>query len=222
MGYRWVIWDWNGTLLDDAWLSVEVINLLRAHRRLPLIDLHRYQEVFGFPLRDYCVRLGFAPGDFEALSAEFSRAYEGRRDECQLQPGARRVLEVVQRAGLGQAVLSAHQRPLLEQVVAHYRLREYFAAVKGLDNPYAEGKVELGRRLLEELACPGAQALLVGDTDHDFEVAQGMGVDCALFASGHQYLGRLERCGAPLVERLDQVLELLGIAPSARLATGSR
>ena len=31
--YRHVIWDWNGTLLDDAWLCVEVLNGLLARRR---------------------------------------------------------------------------------------------------------------------------------------------------------------------------------------------
>ena len=30
--YAHVIWDWNGTLLDDAWLCVDVMNgVLRAH-----------------------------------------------------------------------------------------------------------------------------------------------------------------------------------------------
>lgn len=211
MGYRFVIWDWNGTLLDDAWLSVEVINQLRRRRRMPLITRERYQEVFGFPLREYCARLGFPPQDFETLSAEFSQGYEARRFECELQPGAVQVLEAVQRAGIAQAVLSAYQQRFLEEIVAHYRLQGFFAAVGGLDNPYAQGKVERGRRLVEELCCRSAEVLLVGDTDHDYEVAQGLGVDCALFPSGHQHPRRLARCEARLVGSLAEVLEVLAL-----------
>ena len=209
MGYRRLIWDWNGTLLDDAWLSVEVMCQLRLSRGLPALDGLQYQELFGFPLQEYCVRLGFAPADFAALSAEFSHRYEARRLECSLQPGAAQVLEAVARAGLAQAVLSAYQQPLLTQIVAHYGLQPHFAAVAGLDNPYAEGKAVRGRRLLEELGWDPAQVVLVGDTDHDFEVAQALGVGCLLLPSGHQHARRLQGCGVPLVQRLEEVLEKL-------------
>lgn len=209
MGYRRLIWDWNGTLLDDAWLSVEVMCQLRQSRGLPPLDGQQYQELFGFPLQEYCVRLGFAPGDFAALSAEFSYLYEARRLECRLQPGAAQVLEAVAQAGLGQAVLSAYQQSLLTQIVVHYGLQPHFAVVAGLDNPYAEGKAARGRRLLEELGWEPDEVLLVGDTDHDHEVAQALGVGCVLFPSGHQHPRRLQERGAGLVRKLDEVLGLL-------------
>lgn len=209
MGYRRLVWDWNGTLLDDAWLSVEVMSQLRQSRGLAPLERGQYQELFGFPLQDYCVRLGFAPEDFAALSAEFSLAYEARRLECGLQPRARQVLAAAQAAGVPQAVLSAYQQPLLRQIVDHYGLGGYFAAVAGLDNPYAEGKAARGGRLLAELAWEAAEVLLVGDTDHDLEVARALGAGCVLFPSGHQHARRLRGRGAALVEDLDQVLALL-------------
>ena len=46
-----VIWDWNGTLVDDAWLCVEIINELLARRGLAPITPCKYSAVFGFPLR---------------------------------------------------------------------------------------------------------------------------------------------------------------------------
>ncbi len=211
MGYRRLIWDWNGTLLDDAWLSVQVMCRLRESRGLPPIDGAQYQELFGFPLQEYCVRLGFAPEEFPALSAEFSQFYEARRLECGLQPGAAQVLETVARAGLGQVVLSAYQQPFLTQIVAHYGLQPHFAAVAGLDNPYAEGKAARGKRLLADLGWVPEQVLLIGDTDHDSEVAQALGVDCVLFPSGHQHARRLQACGVPLVQGLGEVLGLLDL-----------
>jgi phosphoglycolate phosphatase len=61
----------------------------------------------------------------------------------------------------------------------------------GLDNIFAHSKAELGRAWLAELGLPPTQVLLVGDTLHDLEVAQHMGVDCVLVAAGHHPAARL-------------------------------
>src|SRR5258708_2287908 len=44
MRYRHVIWDWNGTLLDDTWLCVEVLNTLLPDTALPPITLGKYPD----------------------------------------------------------------------------------------------------------------------------------------------------------------------------------
>ena len=51
--YTHIIWDWNGTLLDDAWLCVDVMNGMLRERRLPTRTLDQYKEVFDFPVRNY-------------------------------------------------------------------------------------------------------------------------------------------------------------------------
>ena len=62
-----VIWDWNGTLLDDAWLCVDVMNGMLSKRGLPLITLEIYRNIFDFPVRDYYLKLGY---DFDNESFE--------------------------------------------------------------------------------------------------------------------------------------------------------
>ena len=57
--YTHVIWDWNGTLLDDNWLCVEVMNTLLSSRNLPLLTLERYRDIFDFPVKNYYEKLGF-------------------------------------------------------------------------------------------------------------------------------------------------------------------
>ena len=54
--YKHIIWDWNGTLLDDAWLCVDVINGVLSRRNMSTISLRQYQELFNFPVIDYYVR----------------------------------------------------------------------------------------------------------------------------------------------------------------------
>ena len=59
MKYKHIIWDWNGTLIDDAWLCVEILNNILEKRGLNAITIDDYREHFTFPVRDYYVKLGF-------------------------------------------------------------------------------------------------------------------------------------------------------------------
>ena len=107
--YKHIIWDWNGTLLDDAWLCVDVINGVLSRRNMSTISLRQYQELFNFPVIDYYVRLGFdfEKESFEIVGTEFIDNYEKRRHEVNLQKGAKAVLKSVREAELTQSLLSA-------------------------------------------------------------------------------------------------------------------
>jgi phosphoglycolate phosphatase len=214
--YRWVIWDWNGTLLDDAWLALETINELLGRRGLPLASPARYQEVFGFPLEGFCRRVGFdlAAETFEALSDQYGARYEERRLECRLRDRAREVLVALQRDGVRQSILSAYHQRTLEELVDHFGLTGVFDRVVGADNPYGERKVERGRRLLAEEGWPPREVVVIGDTLHDGEVARAMGVDCVLFPSGYQSAGRLQQGGHAVAADLSAAVALLGGPPS--------
>ena len=191
--YRHVIWDWNGTLLDDLDLCVDVMNGLLGRRGLPLLDRARYLRLFDFPVCDYYERLGFdfARDRFEKLSVEFISAYDTRRWDCQLQRNATTILESLQAAGVTQSVLSAYRQETLQEIVGHFGLTPYFKRILGLDNIYAHSKAELGRKWVTELGLPGNEILLIGDTLHDLDVAQAIGVDCVLVACGHHPEARL-------------------------------
>ena len=58
MKYKHIIWDWNGTLVDDTWLCVEIINKLLKKRNLKLVTIDDYKEKFMFPVREYYIELG--------------------------------------------------------------------------------------------------------------------------------------------------------------------
>ena len=48
-----IVWDWNGTLVNDAWLFVELMNEELKQRNLSLIDIEKYKEHFTFPVKQY-------------------------------------------------------------------------------------------------------------------------------------------------------------------------
>ena len=207
--YRHVVWDWNGTLIDDAWLCIEITNQLLAEGGLPAMAGADYRRLFGFPLKDYTVRLGFPAREFEAVSEAFIKSYEERRDECALQPGARRVLVAIQQGGLEQSILSAYKQSTLDEVVRQRGLMPFFARLNGVDNHFGQGKIDNGRRWLAAMGLPPGQVVLVGDTLHDVEVARSMEVNCLLVPGGHQSRARLRTGGVPLVADLAAVAQAI-------------
>ena len=206
--YDHVVWDWNGTLLDDVGLAVAVMNGMLGRRGMPLLTTESYRAVFDFPVRDYYVRLGFdlATESWDAVAAEFIGAYRARWRECGLQDGARAALAWVASAEVGQSLLSAAHQEMLEAHVAHYGVADRFERSLGVSNWNAMGKEVHGRRWMAEQAFEPSRVLLVGDTVHDREVAREMGVDCVLVAQGHQPRAKLERCGVPVYGSLGEML----------------
>jgi phosphoglycolate phosphatase len=202
--YRHIIWDWNGTLLDDLDLSIEVMNTLLARRDLPRLERARYHALFDFPVRRYYERLGFDPlqDSFEQLSVEFISGYDSQRLSALLHRGVGKILAAVRAAGLGQSILSAYRHETLHEIVAHFGLTAQFDHIAGLDNIHAHSKVALGRELVARLGLAPTEILLVGDTLHDLEVARDLGVACALIAGGHHPAERLRASGAAVYDDL--------------------
>ena len=207
MRHRHVIWDWNGTLFNDAGLCVDCMNTLLERRSLPLLTPARYRAVFDFPVIEYYRRLGFDfdREPFERLGTEFMVEYERRKYECGLQPNAVSVLEELAGAGLTQSVLSAYRQDTLEELLEHFEVRRFFTKVIGADDHYATGKVGQGLSWIRELNVDPGEVVLVGDTVHDFEVARAMGTACVLIPGGNHDRARLLSCGVPVLDGLREV-----------------
>lgn len=211
--YQHIIWDWNGTIIDDAWLCVDVMNGVLARRNMPTITLEKYQEVFDFPVINYYRRLGFdfEEEPFEVSGTEFIVNYEKRRHEISLHPGAKRTLEAVRGIGITQSLLSAYKQETLEELTNELNVRQFFINVVGLDDHYAHSKIESGKKWIAELGSRYDPEVILfgGDTVHDHEVAEAMGVDCILIAGGHHRRERLETCLVPVLDSLPEVVTLL-------------
>lgn len=213
MKYRHIIWDWNGTLWDDTWLCVEINNHMLQRRGLPEISADTYRDTLCFPVDRYYCQLGFDYDcdPYSTLAEEFIAEYERRRFECELQPGARELIQSLSERNMPQAVLSAYQHDTLLQAVDYFKLTHFFDDIIGLNDIYAAGKVKNGQRYISRQETDPDQVLFIGDTVHDFEVAEAMGVKSVLVANGHNSRPRLETCDVPVVDTLLDVRRHLGI-----------
>lgn len=207
-----VVWDWNGTLLDDLHCCVEVANRLLAEYGLPAIDgVRGYQAVFRFPIADYYADLGFdtSPGgNFVAAAHRYLELYGTASTRCGLHPGARESLAALHGAGVRQVVISAsHHDNLLKQITP-FGLDRWLDGAHGIEDIYAASKAGVARRWLEETGADPARVVFVGDSEHDFEIADALGARCVLFSRGHHARDHLARLGAPVVDDLAEVAVL--------------
>ncbi len=188
MGLKALIWDWNGTLLDDVDYAIGCMNRLLAARSMPAMSRARYRAIFTFPVETYYQRLGFNSDQepFSVLSREFIDHYYRQLDKPELHVGARELLAELADLGLVQCILSAMENePLLRQLHRH-DIGRYLTAVQGLDHIQANSKTAEGELLLQQLQLDHSQILFVGDTYHDLEVGRHLGLRVVLLTLGHQ------------------------------------
>lgn len=206
--FKGIIWDWNGTLLDDTYLAVAAMNGILGRRGLPVLSVDRYKEVFTFPVKEYYREIGFDfdREPFEIPAMEFIDHYNQKVWDSALHENAIRVLNHFKHRGISQYILSAMQQDTLTKCLDYYRISHFFEHVSGLDDHYANSKLETGREMLRKLHLEPRELLLIGDTVHDFEVASELGCSCVLISNGHQSYERLQGTGVPVIEDLLQLL----------------
>ena len=203
-----IIWDWNGTLLNDIDLCINSVNSLLKDRNLPLIDTKTYKEVFSFPVQEYYKTLGFdfEKEDFSVPAHQYIDFYYAGFDKCSLQKNAIEVLSYFRENGVRQFVLSAMEHEMLEKTLKLKGILHFFEGVAGLKDHYAVSKIEQGKQLIQDFKIDRAKTWLIGDTIHDFEVATELGIKCILIADGHQTSNRLEKTGGIVIDDLKQLV----------------
>jgi len=202
-----IIWDWNGTLLDDAEICVESINKMLTVRALPELSLVKYRDVFTFPVFDYYKEVGFdfSREPWEQVAMEFINLYLSALPSCGLTPFATKTLESFKLKGYRQAIISAMQHDALLKSVSELGISEYFDYIGGIGDHYGGGKIDNARNYFISAGLNRAQITLIGDTIHDSEVASELDCRCILIATGHQSYNRLLKTGLPVIKNLSEI-----------------
>lgn len=207
-----IFWDWNGTLIADVPLVVKVNNLVFAQHGYRDTDEEEYRRVFRFPVKDYYTALGVAEEDFPMIAREWNEQYVAQFDEATLAPDVPETLRRFKAAGFRQVIVSASQQAQLRAQVARFpELQGMFAEVLGLSDVYAASKVQLARDFLARDGVDPSDAVFLGDTAHDAEVARSIGCRCYLIAGGHQEDAVLAKAQVPVLRSLRELYPILGV-----------
>lgn len=207
---RLVLWDFNGTLLDDVHYAIGVRNRVFPRFGLPgMPTLEAYHAQFTFPVRLYYERAGVTEATFEAVANAWMAEYVRGCGEVPLFADVPAALDAFAAAGCRQAVLSASERAMLCGQLAQAGILERFDAVLGLSHIYATSKEAIGRDYLAQCGVAAEACAMLGDTLHDAEVARALGCRCVLVARGHQSREALATAGVPVAGDLAQAVRLL-------------
>lgn len=210
MKYTHILWDFNGTIIDDVATGIKSVNTLLKRRGLPTIDtLERYHSVFTFPITEYYINLGFDfdKDPFSEIAIEWTEQNEENIKKAPLHEGVIEALEFFKAKNMSQIILSATKRDMLINHIKGLEIYDYFDEFLGLDNIHAESKVAIGIEWMK--SNPDAFPLMIGDTTHDSEVAEKMGCDCVLVARGHQSRGTLLSTGRRVYSSLCEIIKEL-------------
>jgi len=188
-----VIWDWNGTLLNDLDLCFELTCVLLHENGLPQISKEHHRRHFGLPVASYYEHLGFdlERVPFKFFAEDFMRRYHERVRACSLFEGAQGLLSRLAEKKKRQSILSAAPEVELKELTRHFDIEHYFEFIFGLSDQYAASKIERGFQLISRWDVTHGDIILVGDTDHDLEVGRELGIEVLLLADGHQSYERL-------------------------------
>lgn len=190
-----IIWDWNGTLLDDMNACISSMNFLLEKRNISCVDYARYRNVFSFPVQKYYEKLGFdlETESFEKLSIEYISLYKEESKKSGLQIGAIEILDYFKKKNFRQIIISASEQDALEKQIKENKIYHYFNEILGLNNIYAKGKIEIAKNYFNNTQNNNwNECILIGDTYHDFEVSYALNCKCILVNNGHQNLSRFK------------------------------
>jgi phosphoglycolate phosphatase-like HAD superfamily hydrolase len=210
-----LVWDWNGTLLDDIHAVIAATNAAFAEIGHEPITLERYRELYCVPIPLFYERLmNRAPTDAEwlVLDASFHRHYTEQRVNCALTEGVEELLTQWALAGSSQSLLSMYGHDELVPVVRGYGIERHFVRVDGRTGPSGGSKALHMERHLTALAATGSisplRTVVIGDAVDDAVAAAHVGARAVLYTGGSHSRAGLEAVGVPVVDSLAEAVEV--------------
>ena len=211
MKYKYIIFDFNGTIIDDVDLCLSLLNEILELEELPLVSLEKYKNIFTFPIIEYYKRAGitFEKHSFKELSTWFVNKYQPLSFECSLYQGIVETITKLKQNGYKLILLSASQIDNLVEQTQKFGIAHLFDKILGIDNIEAKSKLEIARNYFKEHEINMRECLFVGDSTHDYEVGHSLGGDVVLISHGHQSKEVLSSCGVPIIDSIYQLEKYL-------------
>ncbi|MER6593457.1 HAD hydrolase-like protein [Micromonospora purpureochromogenes] len=204
-----LVWDWNGTLLNDLSLVVQATNVAFASAGGPSVTVDEHRVRFRRPIVDYYAEMLERAIDAEAFGALdriFHDAYRAGLTSCALADDALAAIAVWPGS---QSLLSMWFHDELVPTVHTYGLTPHFARVDGLRATVGGGhKAEWLEKHLAELGLAGESVVLIGDSVDDAHAAESVGARCVLYTGGLSDPAALRATPHPVADTLTEAVTL--------------
>jgi len=205
-----IVFDFNGTLLSDTNLCFEILKELMTSHDLKSLTYEEFRDKFYFPASKFYHDVGFSNEEYVSLADYFNMQYNLRwRKETKLFNGVKESLESLRSANYRLFCLSASEEKFLIEQMKFLGIYDYFIKVCGGSNSYAHGKIEYGKIFAKENDIKPSETIMIGDTEHDYEVATALGFKCILFDQGQCSRKKLLQLNIPLAGNYDEIVHLI-------------
>jgi phosphoglycolate phosphatase-like HAD superfamily hydrolase len=204
-----LVWDWNGTLLDDLTLVVAATNASLASVGGPVVTVDEHRRDFRRPIStyyEYVLGRALVTGEFAILDQAFHDAYRLGLAETGLAADAR---EAIAAWTGSQSLLSMFFHDELVPAVTALGLDPHLSRVDGLRDTIGGGpKAPHLQAHLAALGISGADSVLIGDSVDDAHAADEVGAAAILYAGGFTHEARLRDTGWPVATSLVQAVTM--------------
>ena len=187
-----IFWDWNGTIVDDCFVFVDILNCLLKENNLPLISTEQYKNTFCFPIKSFYKKINLYKNlkFFNQINLRFAELYKEKMFSPLLKQNIVSFLSLLQKEGVQQYIVSAQNHKVLVDLISYYGLSKYFIDVFGVNNHIAKGKDVVALNLKNKIAN-NKKIFFIGDTALDLEVSNTIQATPLLVTWGHYSKKRL-------------------------------
>lgn len=212
--YKLSIFDFDGTLVDSAPGIISVMEQVVAEYGLTNDLLSEWRQLIGVPLpRQMEMIFPNQDGEFhQQIASRYRSIYDTKAIEiCPPFPGLINMLERLQEANVHIAIASSKRRNLIETVLEHHRISDYFSLLVGAqDVSNHKPHPESVHHIVDKLDVRHADVVVIGDSSFDLEMARNAGVDSIGVTTGIHTRDILAKA-RPLhiVDGLEAVLPLI-------------
>lgn len=209
--YSYLIWDYNGTIVDDAALAVEAENVVLKKCGLPLLTLDYYLQECEMPIINFYKKIyDFSIYNFEDVAASFLYNYDLLSPKALPFPEVCEAIQKYASLGFHQGVISGFETGRLEKSLEKFGLTKYFNFMSGADDTSCGSKSERAAEVIKKYGYDPQKTLFIGDMYHDYETACHVGSDCVLIAKGHQGANVLRAYGTvPVIDSASQLAHII-------------
>lgn len=219
-----IVWDWNGTILDDNHVMLDSVNEVCRHYGRPEINMETWRDALCRPLwRCYgkILERELTWDDWSNIEQIYHDAYRKYIAQCRLAVDAHGILDSAKNSGFSQSLLSMGFHDDVTAQIDRFSIQDFFVRIDGVLDPVAGGKkAEYLATHLERMNMPPEHCVVVGDVVDDADAAHRVGAECVLVTTGMSGYEELRESGFPVESSLTGALQRISKS-SASPALGS-
>jgi phosphoglycolate phosphatase len=209
--YSVIIFDWDGTLVNSTARIVDSMQRASSNVGLPRLTNHAIQQIIGLGLPEALKRLWpeISAEQLQRMRIDYSANFSLHSDvPVDFFPQAHKFFEELQGLGYVLAVATGKTRKGLDEMLDGMKVRDVFDITRCADETTSKPDPHMLREILTELQLTSAQALMVGDTSFDLDMAKNIEMDAVGMTHGAHESSILLASGAKaLCHDLNELLD---------------